>query len=89
MWAYFALQLRERVLSRPYYLLAGGMAAVLAAKSWLSANWYDNAKYSTFSDSLRAFFPNYWVIAPFKTYSADELNGQYFPLGKGRYSPLK
>jgi len=28
-------------------------------------------------------------ITPFRTYSVEELNGQYFPLGKGRYTPLK
>lgn len=59
LWAFFALHFGRAIIGRAYLLLAGGMAAVLGAKSWLSANWYDAAKYSSFSDNLVALFPDY------------------------------
>jgi hypothetical protein len=43
-------------------MLAGFMTVVQLVKSWLSANWYDNAKYSSFSDNLAAYFPNYFDL---------------------------
>lgn len=62
LWGFFALHLGKQLVTRAYWVLAAGMAAVLGAKSWISANWYDTAKYSTFSDNLRNYFPNYWDL---------------------------
>lgn len=59
LWAYFGLHFRAKITGWAYWALAGLMALGQGVKSWLSANWYDNAKYSSFSDNLAAYFPNY------------------------------
>lgn len=62
LWAYFGLHFRAKINGWAYWALAGFMAVVQGVKSWLSANWYDNAKYSSFSDNLAAYFPNYFDL---------------------------
>lgn len=62
LWAYFGLHLRQQLAGNTYWWMAVGMLAVLILKYWLSANWYDTAKYSTFSENLVAYFPNYWQL---------------------------
>lgn len=60
LWAFFGLHLREKILGRAYWWMAGGMAIVIAFKSWIFSNWYDNDKYGTFSANLKSYFPNYF-----------------------------
>lgn len=62
LWAYFGLHFQKKIAGKAYWVLAGFMAVVQGVKSWLSANWYDNAKYSSFSDNLIAYFPNYFDL---------------------------
>ena len=62
LWAYFGLHFRKKLTGSAFWGLAGFMALVQGAKSWLSANWYDNAKYSSFSDNLSKYYPNYFDL---------------------------
>lgn len=81
LWAYFGLHFKERLLGRAYWLMAGFMALVLGVKSWLSANWYDTAKYSSFSDNLLAYFPNYFDLPAHAKFLENALTIWYgFPL---------
>lgn len=62
LWAFFGLHLRRLLVNRAYWLMAAGMLLVLAVKSVVFANWYDNDKYSTFSANLKSFFPHYFDL---------------------------
>lgn len=60
LWAFFGLHLRECLVGKAYWLMAAGMALVIAFKSFAFSNWYDNDKYGTFSANLKTYFPNYF-----------------------------
>lgn len=62
LWVFFALHLGRRVVGWAYGALALWMGIVQGVKAWISSNWYDAAKYSSFSDNLRAYFPRYWEL---------------------------
>ncbi|PHN01247.1 hypothetical protein [Flavilitoribacter nigricans] len=78
LWAFFGLHLREKLVGRPYWLMAGGMLLVLAVKSLIFANWYDNDKYSTFSTNLVKFFPNYFDFPAHAKFLENALSLWYF-----------
>jgi hypothetical protein len=81
LWAYFGLHFRAKINGWAYWALAGFMAVVQGAKSWLSANWYDNAKYSSFSDNLSAYFPNYFDLPAHSKFLSNALTIWYgFPV---------
>ncbi len=81
LWAYFGLHLWAKIGGRAYWALAGLMAAVQGTKYWLSANWYDNAKYSSFSDNLVRYFPNYFDLPAHAKFLDNALTVWYgFPL---------
>ncbi|MEQ8705494.1 MAG: hypothetical protein RIC19_16325 [Phaeodactylibacter sp.] len=81
LWAYFGLHFRAKIQGWAYWALAGFMAIVQGAKSWLSANWYDNAKYSSFSDNLWKYFPNYFDLPAHGKFLSNALTIWYgFPL---------
>ncbi|MCO6489228.1 MAG: hypothetical protein J5I98_12465 [Phaeodactylibacter sp.] len=78
LWAFFGLHLREKIAGRAYWLLAGFMAAALALKSRLSANWYDDAKYGAFRENLEAYFPNYFSMPAHGKFLENVLSIWYF-----------
>lgn len=81
LWAYFGLHFGRKLRGRPYWALGGFMAAVLGIKYWLSANWYDSAKYSSFSDNLVRYFPNYFDLPAHAKFLNNALTIWYgFPL---------
>lgn len=62
LWGFFALHQPTRRTNWRYWLLAAFMLAVLAFKSYYSANWYDTSKTSDFTRHLREYFPRYWEL---------------------------
>ncbi|MCB0584370.1 MAG: hypothetical protein KDD06_03455 [Phaeodactylibacter sp.] len=78
LWAFFGLHLRKKITGRPYWLLAGIMAVVLALKSRFSGNWYDDGKYDTFFNNLEAYFPNYFSLPAHAKFLDNTLSTWYF-----------
>lgn len=78
LWVYFGLHLRRQFTGQAYWLMAGFMAVVLGLKSWISANWYDTAKYNSFSDNLFAYFPNYFNVPAYRKFLENVWTIWYF-----------